>query len=360
MKDLLSTYKDILEDTDKWKYYNKLKIAYSPFKKENAWRFIEDYYKAGVKERVFNPHITQESIRPLHSVSVFFLGILLKEIILKNTNEDDLKPDFRYLWFLTSLFHDYAFILENKKKNIVKNESIYDLKGLKHYFKIYECDDIFENGFDGKFNLEIINLYLKYLINIHKKIDHGILGGLLLYKGLKDNYEIMYKEKLVKHPHTNYELFKYKGLLWSECQFDNFKRIARAIIYHNIWFCYKGKDSQEKYEKCKKDYQDFGLSRLVIEDKKDLKKKHKVSEDPFLLLLILADTIEPIKFFKEEDAKDVLSNIYIENSENTILITVTKKFKGLEKWFEKIIDLKNWTTISIQKKDDQKLIISNF
>ena len=358
MKNLLESYEWIFKRKKKWKYYNRLKIDYSPFDENNAWRFIEDYYKAGEKGRVFSPHISQVNIRPPHSISVFFLGILLKDIIIKNADEHEFDPDFRYLWFLTSLFHDYACILENDKK-FAKRNNIADLKKMKEHFQINSENDILDNAFNGKFSLKLINSYSNYRI-AEKKIDHGITGGLLLYKGLKDNYEAMYKERLEKHSSAKHEHFKHKGLLWSECQFDNFRRIAKAIIYHNIWFCYKGNDSLEKFKNNKKIYNDKGLSDLIIETEIDFEKKHRPTEDPFLFLLILSDTIEPIKHFEKENHYDVLSNITLENINNTIVITVSKKLIGLDKWFDKIEDLKNWTTIDVEKVSDRKLIISNY
>lgn len=358
MNNLLNTYNQILSNKRKWKYYNKLNVNFSPFTKNNAWKFIESYYKAGEKGRVFSPLIKQENIRPLHSVSVFFLGILLKNIILKNTHVD-FTPDFRYLWFMTALYHDYAFVLE-KDKRILKAEGIHDLESLKQYLKISADNDIFSDNFNGKFSLDTIKSYLKYTIDVHNKLDHGIVGGLLLYKGLRDNYEVMFNEKRRKDSSVRHEYFKYKGLMWSECQYDNFKRIAKAIINHNIWFCYKGGKSPKDYEECKNEYQKYRLSNLIINNEKDYEKKHQLKNDPFLLLLILADTIEPIKFFRKEKAEHILSNIKIENSKGALVITVLKDLIDTEKWLEKIIDLKNWTTISVTRKNGNSLIISNY
>lgn len=355
MESLLETYREIFKDKKRWKYYYRFKVNGFPLKnEESAWQFIYNYYKAGEKGRVFESLVQYDKLRSLHSVSVFFLGILLNELVLeKNYKENHLKPSFRYFWFLTSLYHDYAHFLEDDEK-FIKNNNIEQLADLQRYLDIDSANDLFDNGFNCRFSKEEILTYFKYKLTERGEVDHGIIGGMLIYDRLIKNFEINYQEKKTIDPNVNRERFKHKNLDWSECQFKNFKRIASDIIAHNIWFCTKD-DCIDNY---KNKYPE--LKDLVINKSEVIDKGHKWQNNQFLFLLILTDTIEPLKFFKETSPERVMKGISISTQNDTIEIEVTDKCINPEKWFEKILDLNNWVHISVKKDGDRKLVVSKF
>jgi hypothetical protein len=114
---LIQKYKDIFDFPDKWKwkYYSGLYFSFDPFDSEEAaGNFIREYFQTGGKENVLLPKRFTDKFRNIHSVSTFFLGILLKSLFnLHKLNE--LKPDFSYLWFIACLYHDYGYYIEKNK-----------------------------------------------------------------------------------------------------------------------------------------------------------------------------------------------------------------------------------------------------
>lgn len=104
----------------KWNYYtqdNNIDILHLP---SLSKEFIDTYFKNGQKDfSVLNldenmPRLSE--FRAIHTVSSFFLGVQLaswlNELTLKCDNQEF---DFSYIWFLTCLFHDYGYAIEETK-----------------------------------------------------------------------------------------------------------------------------------------------------------------------------------------------------------------------------------------------------
>ncbi|MDD3043830.1 MAG: hypothetical protein PHF33_00005 [Candidatus Delongbacteria bacterium] len=116
----------ILEREKSSFYYDK--VNYKPVSNLcYAWKFIEEYFKAGEKESVLNNTYLSElkdNGKHIHTVSMYFLGILFRKLFedkVKNhlisslKNQLSYRYDFTYSWFITCLFHDYSWIQENDK-----------------------------------------------------------------------------------------------------------------------------------------------------------------------------------------------------------------------------------------------------
>lgn len=342
MENLYQSYQRLFKTKGKWRYYRNLQIKEFPLDNEDlAWKFIQEYYKAGEKSKVFDDNIKKEEIRSLHSASVFFLGILISNLVIGENSKKDLKPSFKYLWFITSLYHDYSYLIEY-------NKSAYPPTKYYNINSIYKKFDIkyklFEDYKPKKFSTKIIESYLRYGIKEFDFLNHGIVGGILLYDRLRKNYDKAYEEYKEQNPLACKECFEHKDLLWSTSQFDFFSEMSYSIINHNIWFCPKGKESV---------YLSYGLGDLIIKDKADEYKKHSKAENSFLFLLVFADTIEPFKRseFSYLTTKEILEKIDIKIVKNRIKINVLEDTLPYKEWFGDIKDLETWMKVKVEEKE---------
>ena len=345
---LIEKYRNIFDNPDEWKYYNELHFPDNPFDDETVRKtFIRDYFKTGRKDNILDEKISVDELRDIHSISTFFLGILLKPICKKQELER-LAPDFRYLWFITCLYHDYGYFIENEKsKHLPQKTSLgklLSILGIKHNLLNTKIDLLGASVQQPKqaiYPVETIRKYYDFCRRKYCFINHGIVGGLLLYDKLIKNFKENLKEALISNPNLNPNSFFHKGLHWSTSHKDFYKFAAISIISHNIWLAHKA-DS-------KKIYKDNGLDCLIIDDQD---QRISCEANPLMFLLLLADTIEPIKFFFQYKHSCILEKLNIEiNTENEIIISVIDNCLQFKSWFDKIKDLENWTKVSVIEAD---------
>ncbi|WP_047451790.1 hypothetical protein [Alistipes sp. ZOR0009] len=353
MKNLLAEYHDIFEDSERWKYYDKLTIETNPFhmgcghdNNENARRFIESYFGAANKDVTLLK--MDRSNRQLHSVSSFFLGILIKEKLFPKLLEEG--PGFLYLWFLTSLYHDMGYVVELNKEEYPPEETCLELlnQRLGCWLPIYSTyyDLLKEGESSSLYSVETIKKYYEYCrTSCINTVNHGIVGGLVLYHRLNENYvkcqelaEAYYKER---GEVFNPDDFKYKGLHYDKNHKKYYSIAASTIMDHNIWLADK---------KSRNTYQENDLKELI-------RGPHACSpENQFLFLLALVDTIEPIKFFNQHTPDCLLGKISIEVDGNNGIVTleIDNRCIAFEDWFKKIKSLERWFKVSV--KDSNNII----
>jgi len=357
---LLSQYKNIIKSEDRWKYYKNMQMPSDIFSDQNdAESFIHNYFGTGGKGAVFVEDTQLDRDRLFHIVSVFFLGIHLKDVLLKDDNQKkSLKPDFRYLWYLASLFHDYGYIIENNKDYYAPKD-LQKLEDLKKRLKI-SSDLLSIKNNTPKFSIPEIEGYYHYGTKERGFVNHGIAGGLLLYDRLIKNYNNERERYCLlngKDPLKIDAFINDKNLSWGKHQFDYFNKVAWAIINHNIWFCC------EDDSNCKNLYvnEKYSIQNLIITEKNANQKKHNKETDPFLFLLIITDTIEPVKHFKDIKAECVLEKIQITTNpkKQEIIIEVLDECINFTSWFKKIKTLETWVQITVEYTEN-KLILANF
>lgn len=89
---------------------------------ETANRFIVDHFTSGQKESALSFHFNEQfqlpDDRAVHTVSGFFLGLLIENCINNTTmlslNSSNYFP-FAYFWFLTFLYHDYGYCVTERE-----------------------------------------------------------------------------------------------------------------------------------------------------------------------------------------------------------------------------------------------------
>lgn len=271
MKSIFKHFEE-LKDWDYYKRDQKKILDWNNNKEHHD--FIDKYLdlsgKNEIKAIFKNLGIKFESFeRVEHTNSVFFLGCLLyNNTILKNEinfyrPNNKVRDEFYFIWFLTSLTHDFGNQIEKnmiEKFNKLDNDIKSFKKHIKHYTNYYDLsEEIEENLVSNNMKILLNNMSKYYKCRIDgklgrtekKKIDHGIASGLILFNALK-----------------------------------------------NI-----------RIKKQKKLYQEYRMEDLILDNGKI--SKLSIKEDPFLFLFSIADTIEPIKSFDRVNNRFVLENIFV-------------------------------------------------
>lgn len=345
-----------IQDLKNWDYYNRDDKCEISNWNDNSkhQKFIKDFLKISGKQLVESHFFTNElrdagiSLdnfeRATHTNSVFFIGSLLYEKLslkdkIKFVREDRKDDEFYFIWFLTSLVHDFGYFAEKDKTKFPHvTEDISSLK-LTHNLLDYGTDTGYlkqafdEHNESTRAIIKNIPTYFKEAFNGKRssrgevKIEHGIYAGLLLYDGLVKN-RVQRKEQ------QNNGVGE--GLYWQD-DLDKFYAVASfAIAIHNM-----RRDG-------------------IVENPEDL--KFSIDDEPFLFLFALADTIEPIKTFDCVSADYVLENILIDMHDDKIILQhspdskldfskMAKKIYGLESWLDvKVCNEDNKLTIEINNK----------
>jgi hypothetical protein len=181
-KSIYNVYSDLFKKKKNWRYYSRMSFSDVPFlDKDTAWRFIETYFISGAKESIVKGDVSSIKDRILHSVSVFFLGIFLSNRLLdKNYKENECPPDFRYLWFLTSLYHDYSYFIEKDSKRLIAQGKS-TIEDIKRHLLIEPDYDLLRDIGVNRFSKEDIEKYFDY-----KVASLNELGNLIIKAGEND------------------------------------------------------------------------------------------------------------------------------------------------------------------------------
>ena len=359
MKTLLQIYNDISENKNLYDYYGSnliLKDAWINVK--SAPSFIQQYFQNGEKA-IFELKICrdmyQPDIRDIHTVSVFILGI---EIARKMKNR--ILGNELFIWFLMCLFHDMGYKLENKTDLVKEYYTLYkflqknEIKEEYNIFKVYKKKTLCENYY--RYRAEDRYRTTEHgVIKEHGVIDHGIAGGIILYKVLVKNYEMVKRKS-----ENNKDSFEYNNLIFSTDNFKDYAKAAIGIIRHNMWYANKSDDC--------KTYHEYGLDDLISEPQ----NKICYTDDRLLFLLCLADTIEPLKRFRNlgtnEEINEILRQICMDieninnqkNSKITITIQVSDELENKDKLIENCRSLDSWMNVKTTQEDNKVKITFSF
>ena len=355
---LLEEYKGL--DLHRWNYYeadapeNEKNAVLREFNNNNATAFITKIFKCGGKENAFDISFFKDYLKNgkhSHTVSLYFLGCLLSEIVDTHLEAylsryvDSLRKDgwycFNYTWFLTCLYHDTASAIEKSEwhRDCPSDIDFYLGKEDVQY-------NVFEHAWSNPlmkpytYSESLVRNYFKYRVEYCHAIDHGIIGGYLLYDRLVKNYDKNWAEYKKEHPDAPdacYNDFihggEYNNLRWRKAHMDHFAVIADAIIAHNIWHSKNATENKNLYRQ-------YGLDPLIH----GKAKKTNIKEAPLLFFLGLLDTLEPVKRF--DNPVDCLNHIDIWGQDTFIYITVPAKYANTT-WFNGLSDIENWLAVHV-------------
>lgn len=369
MKVLDDIYESVAKNKKRWLYYKKacmqkkcnLDLNRLWIESPNAIiDFIIGYFTVAGKDEVvkdFN-NTSNDFYRGQHIISTFILGIRIAEILkvlpYRNKTSDVCDPynkngfNFLYYWFLSCLYHDIGYAYEDfntknckwlfnyvnldanarerlKKEGLNAAKDIFDLK----YMPDFKCDSIYSRG--------DIDIYFKGratgIEGIGACIDHGIIGGLMLYDKLVRQY-YQWKEE-TGATSDDFRIGKL-GLHTSKSHFKEYEKAANAIIAHNIWI-----ETLNKYKE--KDVKYY-----------DAKNRISFQKDPLCFILCLADTIEPLK-------KNIGLNcikLGCCNEINSFIIEISADVDNGKEYINCVKDLNKWLNVTVSECGDCRAIIS--
>lgn len=338
---LIDIYNEISSCKDRWLYYDlecndkmKLEIEGAWEDKCKANEFIQMYFKLGGKA-VFNVkgigYFIRLDERNMHTVSLYILGIYFFDHLYNSKKSDLSRDEFLYVWYMACLYHDIGYAIENGKG--------YDYKTLEAFIKqidLKEKEDIFKKCDNKKLcNKKLCSGYYKYIMETRNHIDHGIVGGILLYKKLIESY---YKAK-ADNSNPNDSFHTEDGLYFSPNLFPYYAIAAEAIIRHNMWYL---------NENNKADYEKYEIEELCADN------KVKASDDIILFLLCLGDIIEPLKKFSYDC--NVLNEIDIEINNNVLEIKADADSAKYVEYLKEIESLKEFVDLSIERRKQSVII----
>lgn len=338
MKSLYDLYKDL--PREQWYYYegHSEHEFSNPFIAGKNWeQFIRRYFNRAGKGEIFDESgVDLKKIRyPEHICSVHFLGIILynrtginKEFDLGTNTRVDYEF-FPFLWFLTSLFHDNFYSLENSA-----HAKIHDLISFyKEYcidHRLLECEESYLSKLS-----DLRSEYFKYRLS-KGKVDHGIAAGIVLYDKL---YKI--REKM--------ESILPKKYFWDESLISKYQMAADAVSIHNIWL--------PQNKKAELEYSKSSLQTLNNFDAIQLE------EFPLFYLFGIVDTLEPLKAYNCAKEKYVLQNLLLEFSDNSFILS-NKVDSGLDFSIMKMKaeSFDGWLALNIdpKKTDDENTLTIEF
>ena len=319
--------------------------------KDRCASLIKEYFAAGCKERAFAfdfDKIYLQKGKHIHTVALYLLGCYLRRIVdvplenfIKN-NTQDYDYDFRHVWFLSSLYHDTASAIENIA-NLHKPLNFY-LGANNVKFNIYDHIPEVPSARLFTYARGLVENYFDYRSDFFSCVDHGILGGFLLFDRLRKNYDDAWSDfqKYNRSDARSYNEFWWDGLHWKRCHLDLFAIIADSVIGHNIWV-----DPDVRL------YKHYGLDPLITPG------NHKIScsESPLLFFLSLLDTIEPVKCLERDDHDRLHPSIALKsvdiqlNSTNEITIRILKDITNLKLWFDNIKKMEDWLEVKVSFPD---------
>lgn len=315
----MAAYLDILKEVmegKEWRYYKDLVPPRNLDNSDECKKFIMQFVKqSGKDDMSFLKNYEKEGgIRIRHIASVFFFGCwiyqhsdYIKESINKDVDNIDSNlldsqienKNFYFIWFLIVMFHDVAHYNESVKKEQITEA---DKKLISNLFKGQEKRIKIKGN--GTYSEDVIAKYANY----RKKVDHGIIGGVNLFNELQ---KIRVNNE--KNDHNR---------CWEKGLNEIYHEVAYIIACHNIWFANSFYNPEKKEE-----YKNKELEKLILESTYHV----TISKDPVLFLLLLVDSIEPIKHRMQK-------TLDIELNEHLVIRTLKHDIK----FDEKLQSLAEW------------------
>ncbi|MEA5012170.1 MAG: hypothetical protein VB100_10690 [Angelakisella sp.] len=348
MQTLELLFREISEENARWSYYpsTTFNIGNKWEDNQEAMSFITSYFDYSGKSECFkDQHLNNEVVkeRATHIISTFLIGVKLFECFKINTEPRDKNDmNLKYYWFLTCLYHDvgYAYEISSNCEHL----KILQTDGLDAIQEICNIQYLHRREFKT-FSEEEIDLYLRGRSQCDNEqrgcIDHGIVGGLLLYDKLRKQFEISWGRRTNKADsresfHITDEC-RDRTLHLSNKHYEAYAKAADAIMAHNIYLSTFNKyiDQYDTMHQLKKRIE--GAARIT-------------SKNELCFILAIADTIEPIK------KKLMLNDVFIDSFENNSdIIGITIKIdsnKDYRSYANSINQLKEWVAVNVNVSHD--------
>ena len=324
------------------------------FDGNNAVKFIREYFGnlrsnsviesparkfQGVLERI-------TEFRARHTVASFLLGIVVKEELSLNVQNwirvydtKSSKATFGFFWSLICLTHDVAYNWERNSREMLEQVPTVDA--------FCQHNEIQYNLLDEANDSELIRNYYRYRVKAAGKIDHGIVGGILIYDALMTFY---YEAKQLSHANLC-------GLKLRKNFPDFCLQIAETVALHNMWRATEDNEKTYEFYKLHELIPDGSGRGLVL-----------YKDNTLLFLLGLIDTMDPVKAFCSTEGRsvrlpldEVLNNFYIQFTKYTKTKKICMQFSNSNfhgNYKKSIDEMKRWLGVSINHLKNDKVEIS--
>ncbi|MCI1741566.1 MAG: hypothetical protein LKI18_04200 [Prevotella sp.] len=295
--------------------------------------FIKNCIKAGGKDNNYlNDSLDNlSSSRVKHIVSCFLLGFVFCEnisikdwidkklCVLCHDYSKNWKDEFSYIWMLICFFHDLGYNVEEGKNVALEEDGVFPPRWGAPVFlpRIY--------------TRKAVSAYEKYREQECKvKVDHGIYGGKVCYRKL---CEIRRRHDLSENPPynldnmgmmvttTGHESLGKASLIWDKSLERVYACISWTIMCHNMFFVQEDRE-EAKY------YKAHDLSKFVY---KKRARKIRLKDSPFLFLLCLVDTLEPIKKFNTLEVLKLIS-LDVDKMKIKLDVESIRNMGNLDEW----------------------------
>ena len=334
--------------------------------------FIKQHFKLGKKMRLMDIDFIKEYKRRgkhIHTVSLYLLGASVYSYFGEKNIKENLKKflphldkwyNFKYTWYLTTMYHDLASCIEIGK--IASNDSEvhksldFHLGENDIFYSPYEVFPYKEHEIPFRFSQNLIKNYFYYRASM-RSCEHGILAGYLFFdrfiKWILErtcDLESRDKDAWIKNENIKLDNLNYNKEFVAHTAY-----IADAIICHNIWM--GGENEKEIYSR-------YGLTPLLYTEHPE--NRLSAYKFPLQFILCFLDTIEPIKRFSDKlEPLDILKNIYIDYKDNKSNITIDISWKSkieigreFERWETSILSLENWMQVGCKQIKNNSLRIT--
>lgn len=419
---------DIIKNNkDTWDYYSchYNKDMTNIF--DNPKCYIQDtFMNAGKKMLILsedeynNFNITEA--RAAHSISSFFLGIILAEGLLGNFNKfvetDDKSYPFSYIWNLTCLYHDYGYQLENDKElskkllnkihGVKKYNNIRDAMRVRpYYYGIYNlrkekniresiwrsyrhaeycCKSINES--ESCNECQAVKEIEKYYTHVHKVVNVDSINVTIPVRTSNEisryfTYRLIHCNCVgcIDHGIAGGMLFfdriiKNYAKTYLQARMYNMHTDIMEFMYSDLHFSFNQLKIFAYIADCIINhniwkaqlnnvniYQDFFLDKLIG----DKFEKINYYKNPLLFILIMSDTLEPYKNFNEDSIDKRPYNKFepskIFERFNILVghevIKVSVDENLKHRCWEKLIDMQDWIDIRCEQNNNEFAIILN-
>lgn len=331
---IIKSFQDHLRELEPihWDYYyGQGRQLQNPFLANgNHTHFIEQYFKIAGKEMLLDNFPVKDLERPAHVTSTFFLGLIiiikcnlvrLLSLDGKNAPGYDQLP---FVWFLTTLFHDYAERLEGDGNYHAELKNIDDLIAkyqVEHNLLTRPIEGVSKILLDAIPNYYVLRHSDPILNMDHGRVDHGIHAGLYAF------------DSLVKNRITNKQR-RAGELSWEDYLDDQYALACACVATHNIWV------NQPTLK-----YLDHGLETLTKFE------PYSLTEFPLPYVFSIVDTIDPVKYFccqpnepENISLEELLAGIgFTFDPDHIYIHNISIEPKKFQEYFKKIKkNLKGW------------------
>lgn len=321
---------------------------------------MDGHYRKGEKEGLFSTDLLEQYRqhgKHVHSTSLYLLGksvlplfqekldCALKPFLPNYEHWHDGGHDYWHIWYLTSMYHDFASCIELGTIHVNDSEGH---RSLRFHLGNHNIRYILYGSFPYKlydipfrFSPELINNYFYYRA-CHGMCDHGIIAGYLFF----DRFIKNFLGKTGPEPSDKFDEngnMERNVLNWNT-DFPMYAAyVADAIICHNVWL---GGEAE------KATYMQYGLTPLLHTEHHE--SRLSVEKHPLQFMLCLLDTIEPIKRFAYMlSPREILQRIRLERNENSLSLSWDASIaqqEGFTAWHGSIVGMRDWMCVRVDEE----------